>query len=272
MEDSIKPHAESATQPASLAEDVQTQAHALTQGLPPALAHAKQDETAWLSFDQIPLTLVDERHYSQVMGESIIGSLVLLTLASLFIILVATVPLLIALPILSALALVLSTICYFRYAHAKSIGYGVCENELLMQKGVIWFKRVSLPYTRLQHISLSQGPIERKFGLHTLKCFSAGSGSAEIELPGLESRTAEKLRQHLLAKAGIASQTVNSPQAQELAAESVQEAVAAPEDNSINGTEANSGAKAENVTPHTVTTEAAQPSTESAPLPAKSER
>jgi hypothetical protein len=62
---------------------------------------------------------------------------------------------------------------------------------------------------------LTQGPIERKFGLHTLKCFSAGSGSAEIELPGLESRTAEKLRQHLLAKAGIASQTAHSHAASE---------------------------------------------------------
>ncbi|QFU24231.1 PH domain-containing protein [Shewanella eurypsychrophilus] len=221
MEDSIKPM----TEPVNLAEDLQLDTHTL----PPALSHTKQDESDWLSFDQIPLTLVDERHYTQVMGESILASLVLFTLLSLFIILVATVPLLIALPILSALALVLSTISYFRYAHAKSIGYGVCDNELLMQKGVIWFKRISLPYTRLQHISLSQGPIERKFGLHTLKCFSAGSGSAEIELPGLESRTAEKLRQHLLAKAGIASETTNS----QLVQESLPEALTPSEETSF---------------------------------------
>lgn len=176
----------------------------------PPLLHDTQAQDRWLGFDQIPLTLVDERHYTQVISESLVASLLVFTLLSVFIIFVATVPTLVALPIISALAMVLSTICYFRYAHAKSIGYGVCSDELLMQKGVIWFKRISLPYTRLQHISLTQGPIERKFGLHTLKCFSAGSGSAEIELPGLESRTAEKLRQHLLAKAGIASQTARS--------------------------------------------------------------
>lgn len=262
MEDSIKPHAESATEPASLAEDVRTQAHALTQGLPPALAHAKQDESEWLSFDQIPLIPVDQRHYSQVIAESVLVSALIFIALCVFIIFVVTPPLLVSLSLIPVLAVVLCTISYLRFAHAKSIGYGVCDSELLMQKGVIWFKRVSLPYTRLQHISLSQGPLERKFGLHTLKCFSAGSGSAEIELPGLESRTAEKLRQHLLAKAGIASQTANSPLAPESASERVPEP--APEDSNSDS--------AENVKPHTVTTEAAQPSAESAPLTAKSER
>ncbi|AQS37836.1 hypothetical protein Sps_02684 [Shewanella psychrophila] len=165
-----------------------------------------QAEPDWLGFDQIPLTPVAQRHYTQVLWETIIGTLVLFSVLSVFIIFVAQLPILIALPMLSVLGLIFSAINWLRYAHAKSIAFAVCDHELLMQKGIIWFKRISLPYTRLQHISLSQGPLERKFGLHTLKCFSAGSGSAEIELPGLESRTAEKLRQHLLAKAGIASQ------------------------------------------------------------------
>ncbi len=174
------------------------------------LSRDKLAQADWLGFDQVPLTPVDTRHYSQVATESIVASIFLFTACSIFIFFVVTPPLSVSLLLISILALVLSTVSYLRFAHAKSIGYGVCDNELLMQKGVIWFKRVSLPYTRLQHISLSQGPVERKFGLHTLKCFSAGSGSAEIELPGLESRIAERLRQHLLAKAGTANQTLNA--------------------------------------------------------------
>ncbi|MPY23071.1 PH domain-containing protein [Shewanella sp. YLB-07] len=173
------------------------------------LPRQTQAESDWLSFDQIPLTPVDPRHYTQVLCETIIATLVLFSVLSVFIIFVAEFPIQVALPVLSVLGLAFSVITWLRYAHAKSIAFAVCDHELLMQKGIIWFKRISLPYTRLQHISLSQGPLERKLGLHTLKCFSAGSGSAEIELPGLESRTAEKLRQHLLAKAGIASQSGN---------------------------------------------------------------
>ena len=56
-------------------------------------------------------------------------------------------------------------------------------------------------------MSLSQGPLQRHFNLFTLKCFSAGSGSAEIELPGIEQHTAEHLRQHLLAQAAKAHLT-----------------------------------------------------------------
>ena len=174
------------------------------------LPRQTQAESDWLSFDQIPLTPVDPRHYTQVLCETIIATLVLFSVLSVFIIFVAEFPIQVALPVLSVLGLAFSVITWLRYAHAKSIAFAVCDHEILMQKGIIWFKRISLPYTRLQHISLSQGPLERKLGLHTLKCFSAGSGSAEIELPGLESRTAEKLRQHLLAKAGIASQSSNA--------------------------------------------------------------
>lgn len=96
---------------------------------------------------------------------------------------------------------------YLRHLQAKKLGYGVCEHEFLMEKGLWWHKRTSLPYSRLQHVSLSQGPLERHFNLFTLKCFSAGSGSAEIELPGIEQQTAEHLRQHLLAQAAKAHLT-----------------------------------------------------------------
>ncbi|MCJ8302266.1 PH domain-containing protein [Shewanella sp.] len=185
-----------------VADEITSQEHELPR--------QTQAESDWLGFDQIPLTPVDPRHYTQVLCETIIATLVLFSALSVFIIFVAEFPILVALPVLLVLGLAFSVITWVRYAHAKSIAFAVCDHELLMQKGIVWFKRISLPYTRLQHISLSQGPLERKFGLHTLKCFSAGSGSAEIELPGLESRTAEKLRQHLLAKAGIASQSSNA--------------------------------------------------------------
>lgn len=171
------------------------------------LDHSPQPLEQWQSFDQIPLSPVEPRHYTQVLIETATISIILISILSVFLIFVATIPLPIAAIVIPALLLIGSTITWLRYAHAKAIGYAVCAHELVMQTGIIWVKRISLPYTRLQHISLSQGPLERKFYLRTLKCFSAGSGSAEIELPGLESKTAEKLRQHLLSMAAIAIKT-----------------------------------------------------------------
>ncbi|WP_246028557.1 PH domain-containing protein [Shewanella atlantica] len=171
------------------------------------LDHRPQPQEQWQSFDQIPLSPVEPRHYTQVLIETATISIIFITILSVFLIFVATIPLPIAAIVIPALLMIGSGITWVRYLNAKAIGYAVCSHELVMQTGIFWVKRISLPYTRLQHISLSQGPLERKFYLRTLKCFSAGSGSAEIELPGLESKTAEKLRQHLLSMAAIAIKT-----------------------------------------------------------------
>ena len=87
------------------------------------------------------------------------------------------------------------------YLKALRVKFGVFAHEFVSRKGLFWIATTALPYTRLQHVNLSQGPLERKFNLISLKCFSAGSGEAEIDLPGLNAEYAEHLRQHLLKQA-----------------------------------------------------------------------
>ncbi|MFT5705338.1 MAG: membrane protein YdbS with pleckstrin-like domain [Shewanella sp.] len=192
---------------------------------PENITHKPLSENNWQGFDQIPLTPIESRYVTQILIETGAVALFFITVMSSFLIIGAEIPLLIMAVIIPGLFFIATFIIWLRVSHARSIAYSVCEHELLMQKGIIWFKRISLPYTRLQHISLSQGPLERKFGLKTLKCFSAGSGSAEIELPGLESKTAERLRQHLLSMAGKASQSSEplSPEADQYSEQQHQE-------------------------------------------------
>ena len=181
-------------------------AHPEMELQPENLSHQSLPQSDWQGLDQIQLTPIEARYYTQVLIETVTVALFFITVMSSFLLIGAEMPLFIMAVIIPGMFFIATFIIWLRVNHARSIAYSVCEHELLMQKGIIWFKRTSLPYTRLQHISLSQGPLERKFGLKTLKCFSAGSGSAEIELPGLESKTAEKLRQHLLSMAAKASQ------------------------------------------------------------------
>lgn len=159
----------------------------------------------WQGFDQVLLQPVDKRHYTQVLCESLIFGGIAFIAVSLAVVLPRELQLPLLLAVLTGLLLLLATVGYLRDRHAKSLAYATCEHELIMQKGFWWVKRTSLPYSRLQHVSLSHGPLERHFNLSTIKCFSAGSGSAEIELPGIEQDTAEHLRQHLLAQAAKAN-------------------------------------------------------------------
>ncbi|GGP65081.1 hypothetical protein GCM10009347_33660 [Shewanella algicola] len=118
------------------------------------------------------------------------------------------IPTSVTLSILPGYALLAVIIIKLIHMKAKRIAYGVFEHELVFREGLFWVSTTALPYTRLQHVNLSQGPAERKFDLVSLKCFSAGSGVAEIDLPGLNAELAEHLRQHLLAKAAASHQPI----------------------------------------------------------------
>ncbi|WP_228371113.1 PH domain-containing protein [Shewanella piezotolerans] len=170
-------------------------------------AHSLVPQAQWQGFEEVELQRIDERYYTQVLYESLFIALIGFIVASLATILPGALSVTYVILIITAVLLLMFAIGYLSHRQAQKLGYGVCEHEFLMEKGLWWHKRTSLPYSRLQHVSLSQGPLERHFNLFTLKCFSAGSGSAEIELPGIEQQTAEHLRQHLLAQAAKAHLT-----------------------------------------------------------------
>jgi membrane protein YdbS with pleckstrin-like domain len=76
--------------------------------------------------------------------------------------------------------------------------YALRELDLHYSSGLFFRKVVSQPITRIQHIELKRGPIERKVGLATLQVFSAGGEMHTFQIPGLPVDTAQQLRQFIL--------------------------------------------------------------------------
>lgn len=169
------------------------------------LDHSPLPTAQWTKMEQIPLTYIGASYINMVWTESLLGAVLIVLVANIISIFL-NLPSLMIIGITTALILLLSVLAILAVKQAKRLAYAVTQHELLLQQGLIWQKRISLPYSRLQHVSLSQGPLERHYGLKQLKCFSAGSGQAEIDLKGLDEATAEHLRQHLLLKAGIETQ------------------------------------------------------------------
>ena len=81
----------------------------------------------------------------------------------------------------------------YRYA-----SYRVDTHGIEIRKGVFWRVVINVPRSRVQHIDVSQGPIERKYGLGTLAIYTAGTDHAKVELEGLEHGRALRIREHLL--------------------------------------------------------------------------
>jgi membrane protein YdbS with pleckstrin-like domain len=81
--------------------------------------------------------------------------------------------------------------------------WGFCEraDDLLVRRGVM-VRRLSLvPYGRMQFVDVSAGPLERSFGLATLRLHTAAAAS-DARIPGLPRAEAERLRDQLSTLGG----------------------------------------------------------------------
>lgn len=76
--------------------------------------------------------------------------------------------------------------------------YCLREHDLHYSSGWVFRKTVSQPISRIQHIELKRGPLERGFGLASLQVFSAGGAMHTFEIPGLDADAAETLRTFVL--------------------------------------------------------------------------
>ena len=83
------------------------------------------------------------------------------------------------------------------YRHWK---YQVDAEGIRIWSGVIWRQVVAVPRSRVQHIDVSQGPMERSYGLATLSIYTAGTRYSKVDLPGLDHGVALALRDQLLPK------------------------------------------------------------------------
>lgn len=84
----------------------------------------------------------------------------------------------------------------------RHASYRVDEQGIEIRKGVVWRKVMNVPRSRVQHTDVSQGPLERRYGLGTLVIYTAGTAYARVDLQGLDHATALSIRDHLLPREG----------------------------------------------------------------------
>lgn len=108
-----------------------------------------------------------------------------------------------ALIVLLALALICAGLFWLVvFAPARRFqNWGYCRvgNELHIAHGTLTHVETSIAFHRVQHIDVSQGPIERMCGVMQLVLNTAGTMNSRISLPGLSRETAEALRDEIRA-------------------------------------------------------------------------
>ena len=81
-------------------------------------------------------------------------------------------------------------------------GYALRTRDVLFRTGVFFRSITAVPLSRIQHVELSRGPLERLFGLATLQVFTAGGSGSDLSVPGLALDTGERLREFILGRIG----------------------------------------------------------------------
>jgi uncharacterized protein len=84
----------------------------------------------------------------------------------------------------------------------NSWGYRIDAKVLETRSGRVFQRARLLPLSRLQHVDIERGPLERMYGLATLVLHTAGTQSANIRIPGLEASEATRLRDQLIEIGG----------------------------------------------------------------------
>ena len=112
---------------------------------------------------------------------------------------VAKSPVAIAFSIALPLLLGAMTVAVWRYppARYRHLRYCIDDAGITIRDGVFWRIQSVLPRLRIQHTDVSQGPLQRRYGIATLKLYTAGSRFTRIELPGLEHAVAVALGDRL---------------------------------------------------------------------------
>jgi membrane protein YdbS with pleckstrin-like domain len=73
-------------------------------------------------------------------------------------------------------------------------GYAFTDRELHVASGWLTRTHTVVPVSRVQHIDVSQGPVERSAGVATLSLHTAGTEGSLVRLPGISRERAEEIR------------------------------------------------------------------------------
>jgi membrane protein YdbS with pleckstrin-like domain len=86
----------------------------------------------------------------------------------------------------------------FATRRVRAWAYAERDEDLFVRRGVLFSRLSVVPYGRMQFIDVTAGPIERSFGLATVRLHTAAAAS-DARIPGLSRDEAARLRDRLAA-------------------------------------------------------------------------
>ncbi|MEZ4909840.1 MAG: PH domain-containing protein [Saprospiraceae bacterium] len=113
---------------------------------------------------------------------------------AIYLILELDFPLLLLLSAFLGILIFFGLVLAYTYKHHEYRGYAVRQQDIIFKSGVFFRTITTLPFKRVQHCEVEQGPLERRFGLASLAIYTAGGSSSDLEIHGLTYENAMAMK------------------------------------------------------------------------------
>jgi uncharacterized protein len=99
----------------------------------------------------------------------------------------------------TVLVIALALVIRIPQSRYNARGYQISADRLRVVRGLLWRSDTVVPFGRVQHIDVDQGPLDQFFGIATLTLHTAGNHNASVSLPGLGEELARTMREDIRA-------------------------------------------------------------------------
>ena len=95
--------------------------------------------------------------------------------------------------------IILFSIFYIMLAKVffKRKKYSINEKNVTYKSGVLFQSTVIVPFSRIQHIEIDEGPFERYLGLTALSIYTAGDSGKDLLIKGLKNEKAIEIKEFI---------------------------------------------------------------------------
>jgi uncharacterized protein len=81
-------------------------------------------------------------------------------------------------------------------------GYALRDYDIIHRHGYFWRIQTTVPFSRVQHVEIGQGPIEKRFGISTIRVFTAGGSNSDLSISGIDPEEAHRIKSFIVHQAG----------------------------------------------------------------------
>ena len=154
--------------------------------------------------DDAPFERLETKYLTQ---QRVIWSVVLapLVIAATVVLVIVDAPIWVPAVVLAVGLLVLAVAWVLEGLAFDYRGVQLREHDVSTRRGLIGRTTISVPFTRVQHVTVERGALDRVFGLAQVVIFTAGAIAADARVKGLDPERAERLREGIINRSTLAT-------------------------------------------------------------------